>query len=174
MIRSSLWSTESAVDNLSNIFARNCSVKRIDKATAADFLNRYHRLKDTTCRYRYGLFVERSTGADEMSMEPGTLVAVSTFSNARRWIKGNRKVSSYEWIRYASIDGVRIVGGMGKMLQAFIDDVHPDDVMSYADISWPDGGECYRKLGFEEEDLVERPGFTCRKFRLRLFDKRQY
>lgn len=156
------------MDNLSNIFARNCSVRRIDKATAAAFLDRYHRLGDTTCRYRYGMFVERSTGADEAVLAPGTLVAVSTFSNARRWQKGDRRISSYEWIRYASIDGTRIVGGMGKMLQAFIDDVHPDDVMSYADISWPDGGGTYLALGFTEEGLVERPGFTCRKFRLKL------
>lgn len=167
------WPKGYAVDNLANIFARNCSVRRIDKPAAAAFLDRYHRLGNTTCRYRYGLFVDRSTGSDELKLEPGTMVAVSTFSNARRWQKGDRKVSSYEWIRYASIDGIRIVGGMGKMLKAFIDEVHPDDVMSYADISWPDGGEAYRALGFEEEEIVQKPGFTCRKFRLRPFEKHQ-
>ena len=156
------------MDNLSNIFARNCTVRRIDKPTAAAFLNAYHRLGDTTCRYRYGLFARRSTGANELVLEPETLVAVSEFSNARRWIKEGRRISSYEWIRYASLPGIRVTGGMGKMLKAFIEDVHPDDIMSYADVSWPDGGEVYRTLGFQEEGLVERPGFTCRKFRLSL------
>lgn len=158
------------MDNLQNIFARNCSVRRIDKPVAAEFIQRYHRLGETTCRYRYGLFVERSTGCGELELPQGTLVAVSEFSNARRWQKGDRRISSYEWVRYASIDGIRIVGGMGKMLQAFVDDVHPDDVMSYADISWPDGGDAYRTLGFTEEGTVERPGFTCRKFRLKMTD----
>ena len=161
-------STASAVDNLKNIFARNCTVRRIDKPTAAAFIARYHRLGETTCRYRYGLFVDRSTGEDELKLPQGTLVAVAEFSNARRWTKGEQRISSYEWIRYASLEGVRIVGGMGKVLNAFVEDVHPDDVMSYADVSWPDGGNVYRALGFEDEGLVERPGFTCRKFRLKL------
>lgn len=158
------------MDNLQNIFARNCSVRRIDKPTAAAFIERYHRLGETTCRYRYGLFVERATGSGELKLPQGTLAAVSEFSNARRWTKGDKRISSYEWVRYASIDGIRIVGGMGKMLQAFVEDVHPDDVMSYADISWPDGGDAYRALGFSEEGTVDRPGFTCRKFRLKLTD----
>lgn len=156
------------MDKLQNIFARNCSVRRIDKPAAAAFIDRYHRLGDTTCRYRYGMFVDRTTGSGELGLPQGTLVAVSEFSNARRWAKGGRRISSYEWVRYASLDGVRIVGGMGKMLQAFVEDVRPDDVMSYADVSWPDGGDAYRALGFTEEGIVERPCFTCRKFRLKL------
>lgn len=157
------------MDGLSNIFARNCLVRRITKPEAAVFLNDNHRLGDTSCRYRYGLFVERSTGENEYAVASGTMVAVSEFSNARRWMKGDKRISSYEWVRYASLKGVRVTGGMGKMLQYFIDEVHPDDVMTYADVSWPDGGDVYSKLGFEEEGLVERPGFICRKFRLKLY-----
>lgn len=157
------------MDNLSNIFARNCSVRRIDKPEAATFLEKHHRLGDTSCRYRYGLFVNRTTGVRETVLEKGTLVAVSEFSNARRWLKDGVRVSSYEWIRYASLQGIRVVGGMGKMLEAFVKDVHPDDVMSYADPSWPDGGEVYKKLGFSEEEPIIRPGFTCRKFRKKWF-----
>ena len=36
---------------------------------------------------------------------------------------------------------------MGKVLQKFISDIHPDDVMSYADLEWSDG-QAYRQLGF--------------------------
>lgn len=150
------------------IYARNCSVRRIDRRTAAEFIDANHRLGDTGSRYRYGLFVERSTGASEFVCPPGTLVAVASFSNARRWLKGERKVSSYEWIRYASLSGVRVVGGMSKLLRAFIDEVGPDDVMSYADAECGDGGEAYRKLGFEQEGIVEGEGFRNLKFRLRL------
>lgn len=154
------------MDNLKNIFARNCAARRIDKPTAAAFLAANHRLGDTTCRYRYGLFTRRTTGAGEAATDEGTLVAVATFSNARRWHKAGSTVSSYEWIRYASLEGVRVTGGMGKLLQTFIDDVHPDNIMSYADAGWPDGGVVYEKLGFVEEARVQRAGRTDIKYRL--------
>lgn len=154
------------MDGLRTIYARNCELRRIDKSAASAFLSAHHRLGDTGARHRYGLYVRRTTGAGEMALPEGTLVAVATFSNARRWRKGERVVSSYEWIRYASLTGVRVVGGMGRLLQAFVGEVHPDDVMTYADLSWPDGGEVYEILGFTPECVVERPGFRCRKYRL--------
>lgn len=156
------------MDNLRNIFARNCTARRIDKPAAAAFLDANHRLGYTNCRYLYGLFVRRSTGAAETELAPGTMVAVAGFSGARRWRKGDRIVSSYEWVRYASPEGIRVVGGMGKLLRTFIDDVHPDDVMTYSDPFSADGGEVYRLLGFSSEGIVEKPGFRCEKFRLKL------
>lgn len=152
------------------IFARNCSVRRIDKLTAAAFLNANHRLGVTGGRYRYGLFVRRTTGVSELKIPAETLVAVAIFSNARRWDKGGRRISSYEWIRYASLEGLRVVGGMSKLLNAFIDEVSPDDIMSYADADYPDGGDVYTKLGFVEEARVEREGYTDIKYRLKLTD----
>lgn len=119
-----------------SVFARNTVVRRIARNEAADFLNRWHTYGDAASRYRYGLF-DRA----------GQLVAVSAFSSGRKWEKENGTVRSYEWVRYASLPDVRVVGGMGKMLKAFIEDVHPDDVMSYADLEWTDGS-VYEKLGF--------------------------
>jgi hypothetical protein len=77
-------------------------------------------------------------------------VAVATFSNARKWQKGKKVIRSYEWTRYASLPGVRINGGMGKALKAFIKDIQPDDIMSYADLEWSEGA-VYEQLGFELE-----------------------
>lgn len=77
------------------------------------------------------------------------MVAVGCFSGARKWIKGDRTVRSYEWVRAASLPDVRVAGGMGKILQAFIDEVFPDDIMSYAPAG-ADGG-VYEKLGFVQE-----------------------
>lgn len=156
------------MEGLSNVFARNCEARRIDSLTARKFLEQNHRMRSASGRYFYGLFVVRSTGGAELRLPQGTLVAVASFSNARRWIKEGRKVSSYEWIRYASLKGIRVVGGMGKTLDAFVGEVHPDDVMSYADLSSPDGGDVYRKLGFSDEGTVERNAFRCGKYRLRL------
>ncbi len=133
------------------MFARNCEVRKIDKETAAAFLNENHSYGDAACRYRYGLYLKRYTGKrGESGIAPGTLVAVATFSNARKWQKGEKTIRSYEWTRYASLPGVRINGGMGKVLKAFIKDVHPDDIMSYADLEWSEGA-VYEQLGFELE-----------------------
>ena len=146
------------------IYARNCEVRRIDKKTAAEFLEQTHSYGDASCKFRYGLFLKRHTGHIAAGIEverashknvpkeicPGTLVAAATFSNARKWIKGDKVIRSYEWTRYASLPGLRVNGGMGKLLKAFIKDVSPDDIMSYADLEWSEG-KVYEQLGFRLE-----------------------
>ena len=128
-----------------SLYARNCEVRKIDKAVAAPFLDAFHSYGDAACRYRYGLYLRRPSR--DGKFEAGTLVAVATFSNARKWIKGEKTIRSYEWTRYASLPSVRISGGMGKMLKAFIKEVDPDDIMSYADLEWSEG-KVYEQLGF--------------------------
>ena len=139
------------------IYARNCEVRRIEKKEAAEFLKRTHSYGDAACRYRYGLYLKRHTGhvAKELpegiqDICPGTLVAVATFSNARKWVKGDKVIRSYEWTRYASLPGLRVNGGMGKLLKTFVEEVSPDDIMSYADLEWSEG-KVYGQLGFDLE-----------------------
>ncbi len=137
------------------IYARNCEVRRIGKAEAEAFLNASHSYGDAACRYRYGLFLKRHTGHRVSGLiQPGTLVAVAEFSNARKWKKGDKTIRSYEWTRYASLPDVRINGGMGKMLKHFIKEVEPDDIMSYADLEWSEGS-VYEQLGFSLEGHKE-------------------
>ena len=142
-------------------YARNCEVRKIEKAEAQAFLAANHSYGDAACRYRYGLFLKRYTGHGAAAQgggaahaaappEPGDLVAVATFSNARRWKKGDKEIRSHEWTRYASLPGLRINGGMGKLLKAFMKEVGPDDIMSYADLEWSQG-DVYRQLGFTLE-----------------------
>ena len=140
-------------------YARNCEVRRIDKATAQEFLDANHSYGYAACKYRYGMFLKRQTGhlaegfpvkPGMTEVKPGTLIAVATFSNARKWMKGDKEIRSYEWTRYASLPDLRISGGMGKMLKAFIEDVGPDDIMSYADLEWSEG-DVYKALGFRHE-----------------------
>ena len=139
------------------VYARNCEVRRIDKNTAADFLSRTHSYADAACRYRYGLFLKRHTGhiaiesrTSDAAPAAGSLIAVATFSNARKWVKGDKTIRSYEWTRYASLPGIRVTGGMGRLLKAFINEVCPDDIMSYADLEWSEG-KVYEQLGFALE-----------------------
>lgn len=138
------------------VFARNCEVVRISRPAAGAFLSKTHSYGAASCRYCYGLRIKRVKGQYQSKgtdgPQAGDLVAAAAFSNARRWIKGGREIRSYEWVRYASLPGLRIAGGMGKILRQFISDVDPDDVMSYADLEWSDG-DVYRKLGFNEESI---------------------
>ena len=124
-----------------SVFARNTVISRIGKEEAASFLDKWHSYRDAASRYRYGVFTKA-----------GELVAVSSFSSGRTWVKEGRTVRSYEWVRYASLPEVRVVGGMGKVLKAFEEDVHPDDIMSYADMEWTDGA-VYERLGFIEDGI---------------------
>lgn len=135
------------------IFARKCNVTRCDILTAGVFLDRCHSYGSTAAKYKYSMRL-----GDE-------LVAVATFSGKKRLpamahpaehsgdsgLAGEAapRLVSCEWIRYASLPDVRIAGGMGKMLQTFLRDVAPDEVLSYSDNEWSDG-DVYRKLGFTE------------------------
>ena len=165
----------------SQAYARNCEIRRIEKAEAQEFLNKHHSYGYAACKYRYGLFLKRHTGhiAEEMrsldklgmtgeklgmteggsGMTEGKLIAVATFSNARRWIKDGKEIRSYEWTRYASLPDLRVSGGMGKLLKAFIKEVEPDDIMSYADLEWSEG-EVYERLGFKSEMMKDPVVFT--------------
>ncbi len=122
-----------------SVFARNTEVHRITKPVASEFLDRYHTYGDAAARYRYGIFTKN-----------GELTAVGSFSSGRTWKKGDSAIRSFEWVRYASLPNIRVVGGMGKMLSTFINEVQPDDIMSYADMEWADG-QVYERLGFSED-----------------------
>lgn len=164
----------------SQAYARNCEVRRIDKNAARKFLSDNHSYGYAACKYHYGLFLKRHTGhiAREMKMLkagcsdesssfhsersedylPSDLIAVATFSNARKWIKNGKEIRSYEWTRYASLPDLRVSGGMGKLLKAFIKEIQPDDIMSYADLEWSEG-RVYKALGFTEEMSKEPVDF---------------
>ena len=144
------------------VYARNCEVRRIDRSVAREFLDQNHSYGHAACRYCYGLFFKRHTGHIAQNIDAeikskittGQLVAVATFSNARKWIKGDKTIRSYEWTRYASLPHIRLSGGMGRILKEFIKEVQPDDIMSYADLEWSEGN-VYGQLGFELEGQKE-------------------
>lgn len=162
-----------------SIFARNCEVRRIDKPTAEAFLSRNHLYGYCSCGICLGIFVKRYSGAEnrpgaEHPYPVGTMVAAGTFSKTSLWHKEDGStVRSANWIRYASFPEVRVLGGMGMMLDAFIALQHPDEVMSYvpADIF---AGDSYLKLGFVNEGLKTFDnGGSSWRFVLKLGDGRK-
>ena len=185
----------SGPEKFHSVFARNCEIRRIDRELAASFLNACHLYGDCAAAYRYGLFVSRSPGGFKGAAEGGavgsaegcavgaaegrqtypvgTLVAVASFSKARRWSKKGENgeqetICSYEWLRYASLPELRVLGGMGRILARFIEDFHPDDIMSYVPLRHF-SGEVYESLGFVSEGVkVFENGEQSRKYRLKL------
>ena len=128
------------------IFARNCEARTIDNLTAKSFLNWNHLLGHTSASFYYGLYeVKGAKSSPVISNEP---VAVAAFSSPRPMNRDGEVISSYEWVRYASRRGVRVAGGMGKLLNCFVNEQSPQEIMSYADRDWSEG-DVYKKLGFK-------------------------
>lgn len=131
-----------------SIFARKCKIvsgSSIAPAVAS-FLDENHSYGNAQCKHRYALLC-----GDEM-------VAVATFSKPRPMPREDgRTYLSFEWVRYASVAGTRVVGGMGRLLKAFLKDAvamgleagMPVEVMSYSDNEWSSGG-AYFQLGFRQ------------------------
>lgn len=126
------------------IFARKCHLIRPDAVAMREFLQKNHTYGVTRSRCRYAL-----------TDEQGRWLAAATFS-APRWMdRGGERVQSWEWIRYASLPDLTVVGGMSRLLAAFVEEVHPQEVMTYADLEWSPGA-AYEKMGFEA--VSHRPG----------------
>lgn len=138
----------SRVGVFKSVFARKCNIIQGGQYSQifSHFLESNHSYGEAKAKYKYGL-------------QYGTeVVAVATFSKPRTMPRpdGNTYLS-FEWVRYASIPGVRVIGGMGKVLQAFLKDARvlgerlnmPIEVMSYSDIEWSNG-RVYDSLGFKE------------------------
>jgi hypothetical protein len=148
----------SILGTFTRLHARHCIVKRIDKPTADNFLEINHLQGMVNAKLKYGLFlkpqyVERFGLLDAEGIVHANkplLIAIATFSGGRTMKEGERKgTRSFELIRFASLAGYVVVGGMDKLLKAFTEEHQPDDIMSYADRDWSDG-RSYDKLGFSK------------------------
>src|SRR5690606_12768987 len=103
------------------IHGRQTVVARIDKGIALAFLAENHLQVAIPGKYRYGL------------LDEGELVSVAIFSGGRRMREQAPNYRSFELIRFCHKAGYRVVGGLSKLLKAFIQDFHPNDSMTYAE-----------------------------------------
>ena len=117
------------------IHARQTEVSRIDKKVSEQFLNENHLQQNTNAYYKYGLYKQ-----DE-------LVAVATFSKSRVMTDSSALYRSFELVRFASLNGTTVNGGLSKLLHYFIEQHHPAHLMTYADRDWSNGNS-YKKMGF--------------------------
>lgn len=139
---------------VSRIFARKTVVRRIDGPTATSFLQQHHLWGATKARYSYGLMVKNQTKITssptyDSTCSDETLVAVATFSSRRHVQRGAKMHNSHELIRFCSRRDGTVVGGLMKLLAAFVKDCAPDDIVTVIDRDWGVGSTCWHPLGFE-------------------------
>ena len=141
--------------------ARLTQVQRIDKPTMDKFLINNHLQSKVNAKLKYGLFlpsryfrvIQNERVLQENFNKEAFLVAIASFSNAKKIIREGQEYRSYELIRFANYKGFTVVGGLNKLLKMFIDEQAPDDIMTYADADWSDGTN-YEKIGFERIELT--------------------
>ena len=120
------------------VYARKCDVRKISLNEANTLIAAVHIQGPALAKHNYGLF------------ENNELVAVMNFSKPRF-----TKKFEYELIRYASTKTV--VGGASKLLKAFINDIKPSNIVTYADRRWSNGN-LYKQLGFNLKH-ISSPGY---------------
>lgn len=148
------------------IHARLCKVVSMNNCrdfglTPESFTSKARKFLDAFHAYGYLKGQE-----DYLLLHKGDIVAAAQFMKTyqpKSSINPNQdkdsQLKSFEWTRYASLPDVRIAGGMGKVLNQFLSDVHTPqkisfEVMSYSDNEWS-SGDAYRKLGFKLAGTME-------------------
>lgn len=102
------------------IFARQTVVRRITKSEYIPFLEENHLWGSTGAKYGYGLYLKPKK--NQHSQEE-VLVGVVTFSAKRRVQRGSQEFHSYELLRFCTKMDTTIVGGLTKLISAFVKDV---------------------------------------------------
>lgn len=145
--------------------ARLTQARRIDKATLDAFLQTNHLQASTNAKWKYGLFLpekhfskikpnsKSSTytilqGQPRTPFAPERLVAVASFGGLKTYWREQKPCRSAELIRFCNLLNCTVVGGLGKLLKVFIEEIKPDDLVTYADRDWSDG-RSYQRLDFE-------------------------
>ena len=132
------------------IHGRACKIQKISKELSNNFLKDNHSLGSSAAFYRYGLFYK-----DELK-------AVAGFSKPMIMTYEVIPYYSYVWERYASSSDCTVIGGMGKLLKAFIEETGAKHIMTYADKNWGNG-DAFLKLGFKEVEEPDSLQFKIRE-----------
>ena len=124
------------------IFGRETSPINLNNTQLIRFLDENHLNVPLKAKYKYGL------------TNRGKIVAVMSFSKGRNITRSGISYKSYELLRFCNKLNITVVGGFSKLLNHFIQEQNPDDVMTYVDADWSDG-HSLKMLNF---DLVEKKG----------------
>lgn len=110
------------------IYARNCFMSVLQNAEYNKFMEHNHLQGSVPASVKYGLYHD------------GHLVASLSF----------KKHPKYQWeiARYTCNINTNVIGGFSKMLNRFLIDFKPNNIMTFADARFS-SGNVYRKNGFK-------------------------
>jgi hypothetical protein len=132
----------------SKIYGRKCDIKEVTTKDKGEFLNDNHIQGTIGSKINLGLYYK-----DE-------LISLMTFG--KRPMLNN---CEYELIRFCNKLDTSVIGGASKLLKYFIRNYNPNEIISYADRRWSNGG-MYEKLGFDKLKL-NQPSFFIIEGKLR-------
>lgn len=123
------------------VHGRKTKITVLASQTAKQFLEENHLQGFVKCETYLGLTFENR------------LVAVAGFSGTRPMKSKGAGYKSVELIRFASLGGITIAGGLSKLIKHFLTTVKVNDLMTYADRDWSIG-KGYDKIGFEQTEMT--------------------
>ncbi len=142
---------EARINSLLNlaerVFARKTKIVKLTKPELMTFLKENHLNEPASGKFKYGLVLNNE------------LVAVAVFSASCPVHRGEEVYKSHQLIRFCNKNGVTVVGGLSKLIKHFIKEQSPEDIMTYADLDWSDGGG-YLKIGFEKIGKLAPQSFS--------------
>lgn len=131
-------------------------VKPIDAALFKEFLKKNHLQDSAKCVYRYGLFL-KNMPQNQPFLNDATIisdcVAVAGFGPVRLMPGRGEHYYSGELIRFSNVLNHTVVGGLDKLIQAFLREHPVQDLMTYADRDWSTG-KSYERLGFKRTETT--------------------
>lgn len=134
---------KSRIQNILNktsnrIYARKCHIVIIDSKTEREFLNENHIQGYVSSKICYGLYYNNE------------LVSIMSFSSLRKNLGNKYCEGKYELLRFCNKLNMSVTGGASKLLNHFIKEFNPIEIISYADRRWSNG-KLYKSIGFSED-----------------------
>lgn len=117
--------------NSNKIAARKCTIHKLDVATSRSFFNSNHLQGHQNSKYVWGLYYDT------------LLVAAASFVQTRY-----NKTAECELLRYATIQGSQVQGGLGKLLAHAQKELKFSSLITYANLNWGQGA-VYQAVGFQ-------------------------
>jgi len=119
------------------IYARKCVIKEItDNILIRNFLEKNHLQSFVGSKVKLGLFYNNE------------LVSLMTFGSLRKSMGKKSNKNSYEMLRFCNKLNTRVIGGASRLFKYFVKNYNPEEIISYADRSWPNE-KLYEKLNFK-------------------------
>ena len=137
-------------NTLSVVGGRKCNIRKINKKTARQFLDKNHIQGYASSTVYYGAYHGKR------------LIAVMSFNITRRGC------DVWELNRFASVSDLKCPGVASKLFKQFLNDYNPSLVKSFLDRRWnQEGNTVYERLGFVVDEIL-KPDYDYTKASKRL------